>query len=64
MTILGEKTVSNYLYFRVIQLLRERLSEKVRMTILKGIVGGFWFIGFQRNFKEWHERPWTYVCEG
>ena len=56
--------MSNYLYFRVIQLFRERLSEKVHVTISKGIVGGFWFTGFQRNFKEWHERPWTYVREG
>ena len=25
----------------------------------KGIVGGFEFTVFQRNLKEWHERPWT-----
>ena len=47
----------------VIQLFRERLSEKVHATIPKGIVGGFEFTVLQRNLKEWHERPWTYVCE-
>ena len=41
-----------------IQLFRERLSEKVHATILKGIVGGFEFTVFQRNLKEWHEKPW------
>ena len=46
-----------------IQLFRKRLSEKVHATILKGIVGGFEFTALQRSFKEWHERPWTYVCE-
>ena len=46
-----------------IQLFRERLSEKVHVTIPKGIVGGFEFTVLQRNLKEWHERPWTYVCE-
>ena len=44
-------------------LFRERMSEKVHATILKGIVGGFEFTVLQRNLKEWHERPWTYVCE-
>ena len=44
------------------QLFRERLSEKVHATILKGIVGGFKFTVLQRNLREWHERPWTYVC--
>ena len=43
-----------------IQLLRERLSEKVHATMPKGIVGGFQFT-VQRNLQEWHERPWTYV---
>ena len=46
-----------------IQLFRERLSEKVHATILKGIVGGFEFTVVQRNLKEWHERPWTHVYE-
>ena len=46
-----------------LQLSRERLSEKVHATIPKGIVGGFEFTVFQRSLKEWHERPWTYVCE-
>ena len=45
-----------------IQLFRERLSEKVHATIPKGIVGGFQFTFLQRNLKEWHLRPWTYVC--
>ena len=36
----------------VIQLFRERLSEKVHATIPKGIVGGFEFSVFQRNLKE------------
>ena len=35
-----------------IQLFRERLSGKVHLTILKGIVGGFEFSCFQRNLKE------------
>ena len=45
------------------KLFRERLSEKVHTTIPKGILGGCEFTVFQRNFKELHERPWTYVCE-
>ena len=32
-------------------------------TTLTGVVGGFEFTVFQRNLKEWQERPWTYVCE-
>ena len=40
-----------------------RLSEKVHSTIPKGIVGGVEFTVLQRNLREWHERPWTYVCE-
>ena len=37
-----------------IQLFRERLSEKVHATILKGILGGFEFTGtvLQRRLKE------------
>ena len=35
-----------------IQLFRGRLSEKVHVTISKGIVGGFEFSVFQRNLKE------------
>ena len=46
-----------------IQLFQERLSEKVHATIPKGIVGDFKFTVFQGNLKEWHERPWKYVCE-
>ena len=44
-----------------IQLFRERLSEKGHATIPKGIVGGFVCPVLQRNLKEWHERPRTYV---
>ena len=32
-------------------------------TIPKGIVGSFEFNVLQRNLREWHERPWIYVCE-
>ena len=39
----------NYLH---LQLFRERLSEKVHATILKGIVGGFKFTVLWRNLKE------------
>ena len=46
-----------------IQLFKERLSEKVHATIEKVVVGGFEFTVLQRNLQEWHERPWTYVCE-
>ena len=35
----------------------------MHVTIPKGIVGGFEFTFVQRNLKEWHLRPWTYVCE-
>ena len=35
-----------------IQLFRERLSEKVHATMLKGIVGGFEFTVLQRRLKE------------
>ena len=45
-----------------IQLFQERLSEKVHKTIPKG-VGDFEFNVFQINFKELHEKPWTYDCE-
>ena len=46
-----------------IQPFRERLSDKVHATIPKGIVGGVECTVFQRNLKEWQERPWMYVCE-
>ena len=46
-----------------IQLFREKLSDKVHEATPKGIVGGFEFTVFQRNLKEWQERPWTCVCE-
>ena len=38
--------------FICIQLFRERLSEKVHVTIPNGIVGGFKFTVRQRNLKE------------
>ena len=46
-----------------IHLFRERLLEKVHATIPRGIAGGFEFTVLQRNLKEWHRRPRTYVCE-
>ena len=49
--------------YMCIKLFPERLSQKVRVTILKDIVGSFEFTALQGNLKEWHERPWTYVCE-
>ena len=62
---------SLYLIFRDRRALTSRgqttstysLSEKVHASILKGIVGSFEFTDLERNFREWHERPWTYVCE-
>ena len=48
-----------YSYFEI----ETGLSKKVYATIPKGIVGGFEFTVLQRNLKEWHEGPWTYVCE-
>ena len=42
-----------------IQLFRERLLFEVHATTPEGIVGGFEFIVFQINLKEWQERPWT-----
>ena len=39
--------VEGMLLPRGLQLFRERLSEKVHVTIPKGIVGGFEFIWFQ-----------------
>ena len=41
------------LVLQVLQLFRERMSEKVHATILKGIVGGFESTVLQRNLKEW-----------
>ena len=37
--------------------------EKVHLTIPKGIVGGVEGTVLQRNLKEWHGRPQTYLCE-
>ena len=50
------------IYNNYIQLFREKLSEKVRATIPKGIVGGFEFTVVQRSLKKGYERPRTYVC--
>ena len=50
-------------YVKMVNTAILRLSEKLLATIPKGIVRGFVFTVFQRNFKEWHERPWTYVCD-
>ena len=43
-----------------IQLFREKLSENVQATIpiLWVVLSSLFF-----NLKEWHKRPWTYVCE-
>ena len=49
--------------FFAFKLFRERLSEKLPVTIPIGIVGWFELTVLHRNLKEWHERPWTYVCE-
>ena len=46
-----------------IQLFWERSSEKVPAIIRKVLWVAFEFTVLQRNLKEWHERPWTYVCE-
>ena len=46
-----------------IQPFRDSVSEKVHATTPIGIVGGFEFTVLQRNLKELHERPWTFVCE-
>ena len=35
----------------------------MHVTIPKGIVGGFECTVLQRNLKEWHGRPRTYVCK-
>ena len=38
-------------------------GDNVLGTILKHNVGGFESTVLQRNLKEWHKRPWTYVCK-
>ena len=58
-----EVPLPGYIFKIFIQLFRERLSEKVHATIPKGIVGSFELTFLLRNLKEWHERPWMYVCE-
>ena len=47
----------------IIQLFRERLSEKVLATIPKGIVGGFEFSVFHRNLKELARKAMECVFE-
>ena len=54
---------SRILINHCLQLFRERLSDKVHATTPKCIVGGLTFTVFQRNLKQWQDRPWTYVCE-
>ena len=64
--VMKESSSIAYTFAKVrisIQLFRERLLEKVHATIPKGIVGGFVCPVLQRNLKEWHERPRTYVGE-
>ena len=64
--VMKESSSIAYTFAKVrisIQLFRERLLEKVHATIPKGIVGGFVCPVLQRNLKEWHERPRTYVRE-
>ena len=39
-----------------------KVVGKVHATISKGIVGVFEFTVLQRNLRERHEKPWTYVC--
>ena len=46
---------------KCIQLFWESLLEKGHMTIPKGIEGGLESTVLQRNLKESHWRPWTYV---
>ena len=57
--------VKTVLFLLLIQLFRARLSDRktLHATIPRGIVGGFEFFVLQRDLKEWHERPWRYVCE-
>ena len=57
----SEKKKINKLERVNIQLFREMLSEKVHATIPEGIAGGFVCPVLQTNWKEWHERPRTYV---
>ena len=40
-----------------------KVVGKMHATIPKGTVSGFEFTVVQRNLKEWHKRPRTYVCE-
>ena len=56
-------TSENVLKESGIQLFQERLSEKVHVTVPKGIVGGFWVLCSLKKFEKWHWRPRTYVCE-
>ena len=53
----------SYVLSSCLQLFRERLSEKVHATMLKGIVGSTEVTVLQQNLKEWHERLCTYVLE-
>ena len=61
--VLDDVKADTIAMYTSIPLFGERLSDKVHATTPKGIVGGFEFTVFQRNLKEWQERPWTCVCE-
>ena len=60
------RLICYYYFFTVIITLliysyfKKGCRKKVHATIPKGIVGDLEFTVFQRNFKEWHEKPWTY----
>ena len=60
--ILGVFIDSDLKWNSHVQLFRERSSENVYATIPKGNLGGFEFAVLQRNLREWHKRPWAYVC--
>ena len=54
--ILGQPRTKSYTAIS-----RKVLLQKVHATIPRGNVGDFEFTVLQRNLKEWHERPWTFV---
>ena len=46
-----------------LQLFRENAVGNSASYNHESIVGGSEFTVLQRDLKEWHERPWTHVCE-
>ena len=40
-----------------------KVVKNVHKRIPKGIMGSFEFTVLQKKLKDWHKRPWTYVCE-